>query len=223
MAKAKKVASGKKRGGKKSKAESVTEAKANEVEVRTVVGIGDNSQLALPAPDDYAHHMKTIKGYMDKLETAKSILSHAKTAANKACPGLAASIAETLKFEREGDPIKLQKRLEMLGMGLKQIGSTIQLSVFDSLAGDEMDMVYQRGLADGKAGKTPDCRYPEGSDLAEQYNAGWRHGTAENMGVSAADADAAVAEASADADETIDIEEHIAGQGETDGEGATLN
>lgn len=163
------------------------------VEVRTP-GIGDNSKLALPAPDDYSHHMKSIRGAKDKLETAKSLLRHAKDAANKCAAGLAASIEETLKIERDNDPVKLQARLEMLGLGLKEIGSTIQLSVFDSLGGDAADQVYQRGMADGKAGRTADNRYPEGSDLHALYAKGWRHGTASNLGISAEESDRAIEE-----------------------------
>jgi len=180
MAKAKKA--------KKPTRRKVKATKGETVEVRTAA-IGDNSQLALPAPDDYAHHMKAIRGAKDKLETAKSLLSHAKTAANKTCPGLASSIAETLQIERDGDPVKLQKRFEMLGIGLKQIGSSIQLSVFDTLGGDHLDQVYRRFYADGKAGKTLDNRYPVGSDLAAQAARAWRHGTAANLGQSPEQAD----------------------------------
>lgn len=177
-AKGKTVARGKKPAPRRR---SSKPTKAETVEVRTVAGIGDNSQLALPAPDDYEHHMKSIRGAKDKLETAKSLLSHAKTAANKTCPGLAASISETLQIEREGDPVKLQTRLEMLGMGLKHIGSTIQLSVFDTLAGDEEELVARRGYEDGKAARPCNNKYPVGSSLADLYNENWQKGQAENM------------------------------------------
>lgn len=184
-----------KKKGKTSKKPMRRKAKATKaetVEVRKAAAMGDNSQLALPAPDDYAHHMKTIKGLKDRAATAQSLVRHAKTAANKACPGLAASIEETLSIEREGDPVKLQTRLEMMGMGLKHIGSTIQLSVFDSLAGDHMDQVYRRYFTDGQGGKALDNRYPEGSDLAAQASRAWRHGFAANMDQTPEQADAAL-------------------------------
>jgi hypothetical protein len=173
---------------RKSKAESMTGKKAAEVEVRT---IGDNSQLPLPKPDDYKHHMKTIKGALDRVETAKSLLNHAKSAANKSCPGMADSIKQTLQIERENDPAALQKRLEMLGIGLDVIGHTLQLTVWDTLAGDEEDMVYKRGHADGAAGRTASNKYPENSTLAETYARGWRDGTASNLGLTAEQAEAA--------------------------------
>lgn len=179
-----------KKASKKPMRRKAKATKAETVEPRTI-GIGDNSQLALPAPDDYAHHMKTIRGLKEKSATAASLLRHAKTSANKACAGLAASIEETLAIEREGDPIKLQKRLELLGMGLKQIGSTIEVTIFVTLAGDEEDLVYKRGHSDGKAGKTADNKYPEASSLHALYAKGWRHGTAENLGLTPEQADAA--------------------------------
>lgn len=177
--------SGQKRrgGGRRSRAESMTGAKENEVEVRT---IGDNSDLALPAPDDYAHHMKTIRGCRDRLATASSLLSHAKKSANKCAPGLAASVEETLKIERENDPVKLRTRLEMLGLGLKQIDSSIQLNVFDTLAGDQKEMVARRGYEDGKAARPQSSDYPEGSDLAALYSENWLKGQAEIFNITKA-------------------------------------
>lgn len=169
----------KKKGSRRSKAESMTGAKAGKTEVRR---IGDNSQLSLPEPDDYAHHLKSIKGCMEKVATASSLLRHAKQSANKSCPGLAASVTETIAIEREGDPVKLQKRLELLGMGLKQIDSSIQLTVFDTLAGDEEELVAKRGYEDGKAARPMNNKYPEGSSLSDLYAENWRMGQAENMG-----------------------------------------
>ncbi len=186
---------GKGRGPRKSKAEAMTGAGANSVEVRTV-GIGDNS-LNLPAPDDYEHHMRSIRGLKEKSATAASLLRHAKTSANKACPGLAASIEETLAIEREGDPVKLQKRLNLLGMGLKTINSTIQLSVFDSLGGEVTEQAYKRGYADGENGVTASSRMPEGSDLDREYMRGWNHGTGKNMGQTPEQVDAALSSADA--------------------------
>lgn len=156
----------------------MTGAKDGKVEMRTA-GEGDNSKLALPAPDDYSHHMRAIRGSKDKMETAKSLLRHSKDAANKCSPGLAASIEETLRIERENDPVKLRTRLEMLGIGLKQIDCSIQLNVFDTLAGDQKEMVAKRGYEDGKAARPQSSDYPEGSDLAALYSENWLKGQAE--------------------------------------------
>lgn len=155
-----------------------TGGKENEVEVRS---IGDNSGLNLPAPDDFEHHYKSIRGAQDKVKTAQAISSQASESANKCSPGLAKVIKDTLKIENENDPVKLQRHLEMMGMGLSHIGSTIQISIFDSLAGDEDDLVAKRGYADGKAARPSNNRYPSGSSLAEIYDTNWAKGQAENM------------------------------------------
>lgn len=195
MAKRRAVATKGKRGGRsrRGKSESMTGAKASAVETRKV-GIGDNSGLNLPAPNDFAHHMKSIKGAKDKMETAKSLVRHAKEAANKSCPGMAVAIERVIGIERENDPDKLRRELEMLGIGLGQIGSTLQLSIFDSLGGDHLDQVYRRFYRDGKEGKGLDNRYPTDSDLAAQAARAWRHGAASNIPMTPEQSDAAVAE-----------------------------
>lgn len=184
-----------KRGSRsrRGRGESMTGARDNTVEVRKI-GIGDNTGLNLPAPDDYAHHMKAIKGAKDKLETAKSLVRHAKEAANKSCTGMAASIEDTIKIERENDPEKLRRRLEMLGIGLNHIGHSLQLTIFDTLGGDTLDQIYKRFWLAGKEGKTLDNRYPVGSDLHAQAARAWRHGTAANLGLTPEQSDAAVAD-----------------------------
>lgn len=181
----------------------MTGKKANAVEVRTA-GIGDNSGvLDLIAPDDYAHHYKSIKGLEDRAATANSAVRHAKEAANKCFKGLGASISQTIRLEREGDTDKLKRHLELMSMGLHHIGSTVQLSIFDSLAGDNLDQVYKRFYKDGQTGKSLDSKYPEGSDLAAQAARAWRHGMAFNMGQSPEAADAAVA------DDMTDVERRL--------------
>jgi hypothetical protein len=186
---------GKRRRVAKARAEADTGAKANAVEVRTAAKIGDNSKLKLPAPDTFDHHYKSIRGAQDKVKTAQALSSQASESANKASPGLAKVIKDTLKIENENDPIKLARHLEMMGMGLKQINSPIQLTVFDTLQGDVADQAYKRGFDDGENGRTANNAYPDGSDLATAYGDGWRHGTAKNLGITPKEADAALLQA----------------------------
>lgn len=190
MAKKKKTAGTRAGRSRRGKGESNTGAKANAVEVRTA-GIGDNSGLALVEPSDWNHHFKSIKGLKEKAATAQSLVRHAKTAANKLRTGLSAVIEDVISIERENDPVKLKSYLELMGVGLSCIGSTIQLNVFDSLAGDQMELVYKRGFADGEAGRTADNKYPETSDLHAEYNRGWRHGTGKNMNLTPEQVDSA--------------------------------
>lgn len=166
------------------KSEADTGAKENSVEVRTAAKIGDNSQLKLPAPADFDHHYKSMRGAKEKVATAQALSSQASESANKCSPGLAAVIKNTLKIEAENDPAKLQRHLEMMGMGLKHIGSSVQMTIFDTLAGDVADQAYKRGFADGEAPRAAANPYPEGSDLYADYAKGWREGTAKNLGLS---------------------------------------
>lgn len=182
-----------KRGGR-GKAESVTGAAENAVEVRKPVGIGDNSKLKLIEPSDFDHHLKNIKGTLEKLETAKSLVRHAMESANKSSKGLGGVIKEIISLERKNDPTELAHYLQTFGIGLKVIGCPIQITIFDTLAGEVADQAYKRGYADGEGGRANDSPYPALSDLDQAYAKGWRHGTAKNLGVSPEESDAAEAE-----------------------------
>lgn len=208
MAKAGKGGSG--RGGRKRRgtSEDMTGAKEGEVEVRKgELDLGEPIELS---ENDVHTHFKAIKKAMEQKDTYVSLLRGANKAASKLHPDLPAAIKEAITEERKNDPSKLKARLEVLGITLKASGSTIQLSVFDTLAGDEKELVYKRGYDDGVNGRTAANKYPEGSDLHERYATGWRHGTAKNLGLSPEEADAALeAEdgddaAAADADHNSD-------------------
>lgn len=184
MAKAKKngAAAGS-RGSRKrrGKGEDMTGANEGKVEVR--MG-GDNSpKLELPAPDDFAYHMKAIKGSLEKKDTAVALVRNAKKSADKAAPGLSGTIDRLIKIERSNDPMAFQREMELLGYGLKQTNSPIQISVFDTLLGDQKEQVAKRGYEDGKAGRSAKQEYPDGSDLAGLYSDNWMRGQAEMLGV----------------------------------------
>lgn len=190
------------RGGKgRSKAEDVTGAKEGAVEVRKPVGVGDNSKLKLPAPADFDHHFKSLRGAKDKVDTARQIERQAAEAANKVFPGLSKICKQMMKIQDENDPVKLQQFLDLYGLGLKQINSPIQITIFDTLAGDVGDQAYKRGFADGEAGRSANNQYPAGSDLHEEYQRGWSHGTAKNLDVSPEQSDEALAGGDAESGE----------------------
>lgn len=181
------------RGKSKSKAESMTGKKAATTEVRQV-GEGHNSgELALPKPDDWDFHFRSIKGLAEKSATAASLLRHAKKSAEKSGINMEA-MNRTLSEDKAPDPAKMTRFLEQLGLGLKQSGSTLAITVHDSLAGDVADQSYKRGFADGEAGRTANNKYPENSDLAKQYTRGWMHGTGKNLGKTPEEVDAALAD-----------------------------
>lgn len=181
------------RGSRKRRgaAEDVTGKKAGQVEVRTALSQGD---LKLPAVDDYNHHKKNIAGCLDSLESAKSRYRKALQSAQAAGIDTDAML-EARRIVRANDPKKTASRLNQLAFALEQEGFSIHITVHDTLAGDEMDTVYRRFYADGKAAKTLDCRYPAGSDLAAQAARAWRHGTSSNLGLTPEQSDAAVEDA----------------------------
>lgn len=162
------------------------------VEVRTT-GIGDNSEMKLPAPDDWNHHKKSIAGWREKVTTAQSHLRNAIKIAKKAGVNME-SLNLLVGIERDNDPKKAAGFFNQIGLGLELSECSLRLTVHDTLAGDEEVLVYKRGYADGEAGRTAENKYPEGSDLAKVYSRGWRHGTAKNLGMTPEQSDAAVAE-----------------------------
>lgn len=167
-------------------------SKDETVEVRTA-GIGDNSGLDLPAPDDWNHHKKSILGWREKVTTAQSHLRNAIKTAKSAGIDMDA-MNMVVGIERTNDPKKAVSFFRQVDLGLENGESTLRLTVHDTLAGDEEDIVYKRGFADGKAGRTAQNDYPEKSSLHSLYAKGWRHGTADNLGVSPEEADRAIEE-----------------------------
>lgn len=192
MAKSKKKAKVTARGAKKrrGKGESMTGAKANQVEVRHAIGQGD---LPLPTPNDYQHHKKSILGFLDQKRSAEGRYKNALKKAQEAGVDTDA-LLEANRIVRANDPKGTAIKLNQLAFCLAQEGFSIQITVHDSLAGDQMDLVYRRYYADGKGGKALENEYPVGSDLAAQAARAWRHGMASNMNVSPEDSDKACEE-----------------------------
>lgn len=188
---AKKPKAGSRAGrSRRGRGENNTEANANQVEVRTAFSQGD---LQLPAPNDYQHHKKALLGAQDKLRTANSLVRTCRK--NALAAGVDPdSVFEANRIVRDNDPKKTANKLNQLAFALEQEGFSIHITVHDTLAGDELDTIYRRFYADGKAGKTLDNRYPENSDLALQADRAWRHGTAANLTppISPEDADKAL-------------------------------
>jgi len=175
---------------RRGKGKDFTGGDAEKVEVR--MG-GDNAPtLELPSPEDFNYHLKSIKGANEKKDTAVALVRNAKKSAEKACKGLSGTIDRLIKLERSNDPLEFQRELELLGYGLKQTNSPIQITVFDTLLGDQNDVVAKRGYEDGKAGRAAKTEYPENSDLHEIYSSNYARGQGELLGLDAEQTDAAI-------------------------------
>jgi len=185
------VAKAKKTGGKRrSKAESMTGAKENETEVR-------KGELALGEPvqiesKDFHFHMRAIKAALERKDSAVAVVRSSYKAANAVNPHLGGTIKDVIAMERADDPASLKQKLEVLGIALKETGSPVQLSVHDILMGDPKDVAYKRGKDAGANGQTLANPYPVGSDLAEQYQTGWRNGMGGNAGLTPEQTQAAI-------------------------------
>lgn len=180
----------KKKSTKKPTRRRAKATKEETVEVRTPA-IGDNNAaLAIPEPDDWNHHKKTILGWREKVTTAQSHLRNAIKQAKKAGVNME-SFNLVVGIERENDPSKALQFFKQIDLGLSLGESSVRITPHDTLAGDQTELVYKRGYADGEAGRTADNRYPENSELHATYARGWRHGTGKNLGLSPEQVDAA--------------------------------
>lgn len=166
---------------RRSKAESSTGAKEAHAEMRTASDA--QTEMDMPKPDDILFHMKNIKSWKEKATTINSGVRNARKSAAQVSKLLPAIIDELLALERLADQSEFKRRMEMLGAGLKAIGSPYQINIFDTLAGDVQSQAHKRGANDGAAGRSANCPYPDGSDMAAQYMAGWSEEQAKILGV----------------------------------------
>lgn len=165
------------RGARKRRGqgEDMTGKQASQVEVRTPV---DTMELPLPKPVDYQHHRKTILGYRDQMKSAQGRYRKALKAAQEAGIDTDAML-EAKRIADANDPKKTAIQLNQLAFALQQEGFPIHIVVQDTLAGDHEELVARRGYEDGKAGRSPNNKYPAGSDLALVYDTNWQKGQAE--------------------------------------------
>lgn len=187
---AKKGSTAGKRSGRKRRGsgEDMTGAKADQVEVRT----GSLIKPVELSEKDINHHFTAIKNATESKDTYVGKLRNAKKAADQSHPGLAAEIEKQMRAERKDDMTAVAGQLSLQAAVMRARGSTLQLTIFDTLAGDQMDLIYRRYYKDGKEAKPLANEYPVGSDLAAQAARAWRHGQAANMGLTPEKADEAV-------------------------------
>lgn len=162
---------GKRGGGRRSRAESMTGAKEAKVEMRT-------GELELPeveiASNDFAYHMKSIKAATEKKDTANNLLRSCIKAAKQVHPKLPDAIKRAIQIERSDDGIAdLRSELQVLGVALRETGASLQITLHDTLLGDVKDQAFAKGVKDAENEHMSRSPYPEGSDLDERYKAGW--------------------------------------------------
>lgn len=186
MAKPRNGSAGKRRG----KSESVTGKKEAEAEVRK--GELELKQIEIN-DDDFDMHYRSLKGAKEKMATAKNLYDGCCKAAKKVSEDLLNSLKRALKFEGM-DAEDIKRQLEIDGYVLRKTGSSVQLTIHDTLLGDEKELAYKRGRDAGGNGKSLNNPYPAGSDLAEAFATGWRNAVGGTLGLSEEETESAVNE-----------------------------
>lgn len=194
-------ASGKAKAGKgrgrKSRAEDATGAKEATVEVRK----GELELKPVEINDgDFDLHLRAMKSAVERQKTAKNLYDGCCKAAKKVSEHLLNSVKLAIKYEGM-DIEDIKADLTVKGYVLKKTGSPVQITLHDVLAGDVNKAAYERGKNDALNGRGCKPPYPEGSDLAEEYNTGWRNGIGSNLGLTEAETEAAVMAGPEDEDE----------------------
>ena len=180
-----------KKGNRKSKGgrgRKKTVDKDDVVEMRE----GELELKAIEIDDgDFDMHFRSIKGAKEKMATAKNLYDGCCKAAKKVSQDLLDTVKLAISLEVK-DPADIKRELEKQGYALKRLGTSVQLTIHDTLLGDVNDAAYARGKDAGGKGKSLNNPYPAGSDLAEQYAAGWRNAVGGTLGLSEEETEDAV-------------------------------
>lgn len=190
--------------GSTSKAESMTGAKENAVEMRKASELPvDTVQIDRK---DFDFHFNAAKSDREIMKRYQGKFRERLAAAKKVSPHLAEAVKLALKVEN-ADPEEIRAILEVNRFVLDALGCSTQLILHDTLLGDAKEQAYARGFKDGEAGRSANNRYPEKSEFAEQYMTGWRNGQAKLLGVNVNDRNKHVKAAEARADGPNDPDE----------------
>lgn len=176
MARGKAVSTGNdkaKRGGRRSKAESMTGAAEATVEMRTSdLGLGE--PLQIPSVD-FKGRLKTLQELNKSLKSVKSAISNSYKAAKEVSDEMLDALKLALSLETKSAD-KIARTLKLHGYVLDQTGSNIQITLHDALMGNAEQAAYKLGFARGIKGAGLDVRYPKDTPLNENYALGWRNG-----------------------------------------------
>jgi hypothetical protein len=162
------MASNRKSSGKKNGRSTKTKAPADNSNVVEMRKASAAPKLNLPEESVILNHMKNVKGIGEKMSTLAGMKSKAYDAA-KAAGIPKRVIDDLLKLERSPDPAAVRLGLEVLGVGLKAIGATFQLQIFDTAFGNAEEQAKAEARQAAQSGAAPENRWPEGSKESEAY------------------------------------------------------
>ncbi len=173
------MAKGIKNGKPKGAGRRAAKAKAADA-VDVAVGsllTGDN----LPKLRDLKHHYTHIL----KLQEQASLAAKAVTTAKKIAKEAGCDVAGLMQIKSNYklDPMDLAARLRQQMSLMKELGSPVQIQLFETKYGSVEAQAAAEGRADGKAGRSPNgARWADGAPGFDEYTAAWNEGQAELVG-----------------------------------------
>lgn len=163
---------------RRGKSEDMTGAKDGAVEMRKA-GSFDLQPMEID-DSDFELHFKAAKSAKETAEKYQSLYRGQLKQAKKVSQDLHDSVKLALSLDGKSDS-DIKRDLEIKGYVLKRRAGSIQLTIHDTLLGDENQLAEKRGLDAALAGQTSANPYPTGSDLAALYAKGFKKGTIKNL------------------------------------------
>lgn len=149
------------RGARKPKC--ATETKADAVETRTA----GETQYSLPAESKVKRHLANAEAWEAKLTELKIKVKKAYEVASG--DGVTKKLLKDLMALKNGDPMARRQALEAFGIGLKVIGAPFQMNIFDTIYESDIEQARADARMAAKAGRSPECRFSEGSAAHDAY------------------------------------------------------
>lgn len=153
------------RGARKrrGKAEDVTGEKEGGAKVRRV----EPTQMKLPSGKRILECVASIEGYDGKINSL--VGARRKQMGVIKAEGIdPKTITDLIKLKKM-DQLDFERRMRELGVGLKEMGYPVQLSVFDVAFGDSVAQATAEGKQRGTQGLAVECQWPEGTPEFQAY------------------------------------------------------
>lgn len=125
-------------------------------------------EMKMPQPDRQLFYFDSIKSENAMIAKAQDRLKKIKAAAKSENVDTGA-ISEVLKMEK-GDAVAYRRKLEQQAILMKAKGIPFQMTIYDIAFGDGIEQATYEGRLQAQGGKTPECRWPEGSPEFEAFH-----------------------------------------------------
>ena len=152
------------RAGRKRRGsgEEFTGAKEGETETRT-----PQLEMNLPNPDRQLHYFDAIKNELANIARAQKRKKDLEKAAAKENVDVGA-ISFVLQMEK-GDAVKYRMRLEQQAVLMRARGLPFQMTIHDIAFANSVEQAKAEAKAAARGGRSPECRYPEGTPAYDAY------------------------------------------------------